>query len=219
MPIDIDTLLQKVEKAARYTGGELYSVAKDWAQTPVRMALSYPDVYEIGMSNNGLAILYDIVNQHNHFLCERVYVPWLDMEEELRAAGVPLFSLETRHPINEFDVLGISLGWEMTYTNVLTLLDLSGIPIFSRDRESLFPIVMGGGSGALNGEPVADFFDVFLMGDGEEVLVEFLQLVEEYKAVLALRQGSGQAKRGIAQPGRAQREEFLLAACRIPGVY
>ena len=228
MPVDIDKLLQKVEKAARYTGGELYSVAKDWAQAPVRMALSYPDVYEIGMSNNGLAILYDIVNKHNHFLCERVYVPWLDMEEELRTAGVPLFSLETRHPINEFDVLGISLGWEMTYTNVLTLLDLSGIPIFSRDRESLFPIVMGGGSGALNGEPVADFFDVFLMGEGEEVLVEFLQLVEEYKAVLALRQGSrhsespsetGQAQRGVAQPGRAQREEFLLAACRIPGVY
>ncbi len=209
--LDIDKLLRKVEKPARYTGGELYSFAKDWDNVPVRMALSYPDIYEIGMSNNGLAILYDIVNKHSHFLCERVYIPWLDMEEELRANSVPLFSLETRHPIRDFDVLGISLGWEMTYTNVLTLLDLAGIPIFSRDRESPFPIVMGGGSGALNGEPMADFFDVFLMGEGEEVLVDFLRLVEEYKTVLATR--------GVESPGRAERGEFLRVAARIPGVY
>ncbi len=207
----LDRILPRVQKPARYTGGELHSVAKDWANVPVRMALSYPDVYEIGMSNNGLAILYDIVNQHNHFLCERVYVPWTDMEREMRAGGIPLFSLETRRPIRDFDVFGISLGWEMTYTNVLTLLDLAGIPLFSRERQAPFPIVMGGGSGALNGEPIADFFDVFLMGEGEEVLVEFLHLVEEYKVVLAAR--------GIPNPGRTQRREFLLNAARIPGVY
>lgn len=209
--VNIDRILPRVQKPARYTGGELHSVAKDWSQAPVRMALSYPDVYEIGMSNNGLAILYDIVNKHNHYLCERVYVPWFDMEAEMRAKSIPLFSLETRHPIRDFDVFGISLGWEMTYTNVLTLLDLAGIPLFSRERQSPFPIVMGGGSCALNGEPVADFFDVFLMGEGEEVLAEFLQLVEEYKTHLEARR--------ITEPGQAEREEFLLAASHIPGVY
>ena len=209
--VNIDKILPRVQKPGRYTGGELHSVAKDWEGMAVRMALSYPDVYEIGMSNNGLAILYDTVNRHSHFLCERVYAPWLDMEAEMRASGTPLFSLETRHAINEFDIFGISLGWEMTYTNVLNLLDLAGIPVFSRERGSPFPIVMGGGSGALNGEPVADFFDVFLQGDGEEVLVEFCQMVEQYKAVLATR--------GITNPGRVEREEFLLAAARIPGVY
>lgn len=199
---NLDRILPKVEKPARYTGGELYSFTRDWAEVPVRMALSYPDVYEIGMSNNGLAILYDIVNRHNHYLCERVYVPWTDMEAEMRANDIPLFSLETRHPIKDFDVFGISLGWEMTYTNVLSLLDLAGIPLLSKDRKSPFPIVMGGGSGALNGEPVADFFDVFLMGEGEELLVDFLHLVEQFKAA-----------------GRTDREEFLLNAARIPGVY
>ncbi len=222
---ELDRILPRVQKPARYTGGELYSVAKDWEQVPVRMALSYPDVYEIGMSNNGLAILYDIVNKHSHLLCERVYVPWTDMEAEMREHQVPLFSLETRHPIKDFDVFGISLGWEMTYTNVLSLLDLAGIPLLARDRKSPFPIVMGGGSGALNGEPMADFFDVFLMGEGEEVLVEFLQLVEQYKGVLEqsgflldphpgpLPEGEGKAA------GREEREEFLLNAARIPGVY
>ena len=203
--------MPRVQKPGRYTGGELYSHNKDWDGTPVRMALSYPDIYEIGMSNNGLAILYDVVNQHNHFLCERVYVPWLDMEAELRANSVPLFSLESRRSIGDFDIFGISLGWEMTYTNVLTMLDLAGIPLRSQERQSPFPIVMGGGSGALNGEPMADFFDVFLMGEGEELLVEFCRMVEEYKAVLA--------QRGVTAPGRAEREELLRNAARIPGVY
>ena len=209
--VNIDRLLPRVQKPGRYTGGELYSHNKDWDGTPVRMALSYPDIYEIGMSNNGLAILYDVVNQHNHFLCERVYVPWLDMEAELRANSVPLFSLESRRSIGDFDIFGISLGWEMTYTNVLTMLDLAGIPLRSQERQSPFPIVMGGGSGALNGEPMADFFDVFLMGEGEELLVEFCRMVEEYKAVLA--------QRGVTAPGRAEREELLRNAARIPGVY
>ena len=209
--VNIDHLLPRVQKAARYTGGELYSIAKEWSDVPVRMALSYPDVYEIGMSNNGLAILYDIVNKHSHFLCERVYVPWLDMEAEMRKEGLPLFSLETRHAIKDFDVFGVSLGWEMTYTNVLTMLDLAGIPVLSRERQSPFPIVMGGGSGVLNGEPMVDFFDVYLLGEGEEVLSEFLQLVEEYKTHLETR--------GIDAPGRDEREEFLLAAAQIPGVY
>src|SRR5437773_10497245 len=117
----LERILPRVQKPARYTGGELYSLAKDWAQVPVRMALSYPDVYEIGMSNNGLAILYDIVNKHSHLLCERVYVPWTDMEAAMREHDVPLFSLETRHPITDFDVFGISLGRETTYANVPTL--------------------------------------------------------------------------------------------------
>ena len=209
--VDIDRLLRKVQKPARYTGGELHSVAKDWGQVPVRMALCYPDIYEIGMSNNGLAQLYDIVNQHSHFLCERVYVPWLDMETAMREAGAPLFSLETRHAIRDFDVFGISLGWETTYTNCLLQLDLAGIPLRNADRTSPFPIVMAGGSGALNPEPLAAFFDVFIMGEGEEVTVEFLQMVQDYKAELE--------RRGIDNPGRAEREEFLLNACRLPGVY
>ncbi|MSQ28397.1 MAG: TIGR03960 family B12-binding radical SAM protein [Dehalococcoidia bacterium] len=210
-PVNIDRILPRVQKPARYTGGELHSVSKDWDRVPVRMALSYPDIYEIGMSNNGLAILYDIVNRHSHFLCERVYMPWLDMEEQLRANGVPLFSLETRRPIRDFDIFGISLGWEMTYTNVLSLLDLAGIPLRSREREHLFPIVMGGGSGALNGEPMADFFDVYLLGEGEEVLTDFCLLVQSFKAACE--------RRGIERPGRTERAEFLMAAARIPGVY
>ena len=209
--IDIDRLLRRVQKPARYTGGELHSVAKDWSQVPVRMALSYPDIYEIGMSNNGLAQLYDMVNQHSHLLCERVYMPWLDMEAELRASNTPLFSLETRHAIRDFDVLGISLGWEMTYTNCLSIMDMAGIPLRSRDRHTLFPLVIAGGSGALNPEPLADFFDLFVMGEGEEVLVELLQMVEQYKAELE--------RRGVASLGRAEREEFLVNATRIPGIY
>jgi radical SAM family uncharacterized protein len=191
-----------VSRPARYTGFEWNSVVKDWGRTPLRLALAYPDCYDIGMSNLGLAILYDILNAQPDVLAERVYAPWTDMEAEMRASGTPLFSLETRHPLRDFDVIGFSLGYELTYTNVLNMLDLAGIPVFAADRDDRMPLIIAGGAAALNPEPMADFIDAFVLGEGEQVVLEIAALLREWK-----RQGAG------------PRREVLRRLAAIEGVY
>jgi radical SAM family uncharacterized protein len=176
---NLDRILHQVNKPARYTGGEWNSIKKDWEATPVRIALAYPDVYEIGMSNMAIPILYDICNQQPDVLAERVFTPWVDMAAAMRDAKLPLFSLESRIPLREFDVLGFSLGHELTYTNILNMLDLAGIPLLAAERDATYPLIIAGGSGALNPEPMADFIDFFALGDGEEIMVEILAELRE----------------------------------------
>ena len=165
-------ILQSVLKPARYTGGEWNAVRKDWASVQCKFALALPDVYEVGMSNLGLAILYEILNRRAEIAAERVYAPWVDMEEQMRAQGIPLFSLESRRPIADFDFLGFSLQYEMIYSNVLNMLDLAGIPLDAKARGADMPFVVGGGPCVYNVEPIAEFFDFFVIGEGEEVLLE-----------------------------------------------
>jgi len=179
--VDLDRILPRVSKPARYSGGEWNCVVKNWSHTPLRVALAYPDVYDIGMSNLGLAILYEILNQEDGVLCERVYAPWTDMEQTMRQEGIPLFSLETRHPLGEFDIIGFSLGYELTYTNVLNMLDLAGLPLLAAERRRALPLVIAGGSGALNPEPLADFIDAFALGDGEELVLDIVDRVRRFK--------------------------------------
>ncbi|MCJ7605229.1 MAG: TIGR03960 family B12-binding radical SAM protein [Dehalococcoidales bacterium] len=174
-------LLHQVNRPARYTGGEWNSVVKDWEATPIRVALAYPDTYEIGMSNMAVPILYDILNKQEDVLAERVYAPWKDTETLMRENGIPLFSLENSKPLGEFDVIGFSLGYELTYTNVLNMLDLAGIPVLAGERDASYPLVIAGGSCGLNPEPMSDFVDAFIIGDGEDVLLEFLDAYRKAK--------------------------------------
>ena len=204
--LDIELLLARVSKPARYTGGELHSVRKDWSTTPGRIALVYPDVYEVGMSNLGLQLLYGIVNHQPDLLAERAYAPWVDMEKLMRDRAIPLFSLESRRPLSDFDLIGISLSVELDYTNVLNILNLSGVPILTAERGQEHPIILAGGSGTYNPEPLADFFDVMVVGDGEEVLPEVMRLYASMKP-------SGRPD------DRAPRREFLRAAAALEGVY
>jgi radical SAM family uncharacterized protein len=198
----LDSVLPRVSKPARYTGGEWNAVVKDWDGTPIRVALAFPDVYEIGMSNLGLTILYDILNRQPDVLCERAFAPWTDMEEAMRQAGIPLFSLETRHALTDFDVIGFSLGYELSYTNVLNMLDLAGLPPLAARRRRALPLVIAGGSGALNPEPLADFIDVFALGDGEELTLDILERLRRFKA-----------------DGGRSKTELLRALAQVPGVY
>ena len=198
----LDGILPRVSKPARYAGGEWNAVVKDWDGTPLRVALAYPDVYEIGMSNLGLAILYDILNRQPDVVCERVFAPWADMEEAMRQAGIPLFSLETRHPLTEFDIIGFSLGSELCYTNVLNMLDLAGLaPLAGRRRRAL-PLVVAGSSGALNPEPLAEFIDAFGLGDGEELVLDIVECLRQFKT------GAGRSKL-----------ELLRKLARVEGMY
>jgi radical SAM family uncharacterized protein len=194
----LDRILPQVVKPARYTGGEWNGVVKDWDETRIKVALAYPDVYEVGMSNMALMILYDLLNQREDILAERVYTPWVDMEQAMRTAKVPLYSLETRHPISEFDILGFTLPYELNYTNVLTMLDLAGIPLLASKRDDSHPLIIGGGTGTYNPEPLADFFDLLVVGEGEEVLLELLELYRECGG---------------------KREEYLIQAAAIEGIY
>jgi radical SAM superfamily enzyme YgiQ (UPF0313 family) len=158
-PSEIDSrlerILPRVQKPGRYTGGELNQVVKDWDTVRTRVAMAFPDLYDLGMSNLGLMILYDLVNKRDDALAERVYSPWLDMESELRKAGIPLYSLETRHAIRDFDILAVSLPYETLYTNTLNMLDLAGIPLFSSERTTDDPLVIAGGHTTFNPEPMA----------------------------------------------------------------
>ncbi|TKJ30659.1 MAG: B12-binding domain-containing radical SAM protein, partial [Chloroflexi bacterium B3_Chlor] len=194
----LDRLLPHVTKPARYTGGEWNSVVKDWDTVEIKVALAYPDVYEVGMSNMALMILYELLNKEGDVLAERVYAPWVDMEQAMRDAGVPLYSLETRHALAEFDIIGFTLPYELNYTNVLNMLDLAHIPVLASERNDQHPLVIGGGSGTYNPEPLADFFDLFVIGEGEEVLLELLQVYREHD------EGNG---------------KFLSHAAGIDGVY
>jgi radical SAM family uncharacterized protein len=198
-----DSILFKVTKPARYTGGEWNSIAKDWHRADIRIALSYPDLYEIGMSNMALPILYQLLNSQPGVLAERVFAPWPDMAEALKAADSPLLSLESGHPLKEFEIIGFSLGYELTFTNVLNLLHLSRIPAFAVDRDDSCPVIIAGGSCVLNPEPMADFIDFFVIGDAEELLPQLIACFRDWK---------GQGK-------KPPRKELLRQAAAIPGIY
>ncbi len=194
-------LLDGVQKPARYTGGELNSVIKDKSDVGLRYAFCFPDNYEIGMSHLGMKILYGLVNARPDAWCERVFAPWPDMEARMRANGVPLFALESGDPVADFDLIGFTLQYELSYTNVLNMLDLAGLPVRAAERTGLTPIVVGGGPCVCNPEPVADFFDLFLPGEGEEVTDELVDLLIAHK-----------------QKG-STKLEFLRDAAKIEGVY
>lgn len=194
-------ILPLVQKPARYTGGELNSVIKDKDKVDIRFAFCFPDNYEIGMSHLGLKILYYIANQRKDTWCERVFAPWPDMEAEMRKNGIPLYGLESGDSIKDFDFIAFTLQYELCYSNVLNMLDLAGVPVRAKDRKGLAPIVMGGGPCVCNPEPIAEFFDLFSIGEGEEVNSEIMDLYAECK------------KRGDSK------DEFLRKAARIPGVY
>ena len=196
-----DEILLSVDKAARYIGGEVNSIMKDKDKVTTRVAFSFPDVYEIGMSNLGMMLLYNMFNKRPDVWCERVYSPWLDLDKLMREKNIPLFALESQDPIKDFDFLCITLGYEMCYTNVLQTLDLSQIPLKAADRDQSCPIVIGGGACAYNPEPLADFFDLFYIGEGETV---YDALFDAYKANKA---------------AGGSREDFLLKAAQIPGIY
>ena len=196
-----DEILLKVDKPARYIGGEVNAVMKDPKTVDVRFAMCFPDIYEIGMSHLGIQILYDMFNQREDVWCERVYSPWTDLDAIMRREGIPLFALESQDPIRDFDFLGITIQYEMCYTNILQILDLSGIPLLAEERTEEDPIVIGGGPCTYNPEPIADFFDLFYIGEGETVYPELLDLYKECK-----RKGVG-------------RLEFLRRCARIPGIY
>lgn len=196
-----DEILLKIEKPARYIGNEVNSVMKDANKVEMRFAMCFPDVYEIGMSHLGIQILYDMFNQREDVWCERVYSPWLDLHKIMKEEQIPLFALESQDPIREFDFLGITIQYEMCYTNILQILDLSRIPIHSRDRSEADPIVIGGGPCTYNPEPLAEFFDIFYIGEGETVYDELLDAYKEYRAA-----------------GKS-RIEFLERAAQIEGLY
>ncbi len=196
-----DEILLSVDKAARYIGGEVNSIMKDKKEVTTRVAFCFPDVYEIGMSNLGMMLLYNMFNKRPDVWCERVYSPWLDLDKLMREQNIPLFALESQDPVRDFDFLCITLGYEMCYTNVLQTLDLSQIPLKAADRDESCPIVIGGGACAYNPEPLAAFFDLFYIGEGETV---YDALFDAYKA---------------NKEAGGSREEFLLKAAQIPGIY
>ena len=196
-----ERILLRVQKPARYTGGEYNEIIKDKADVDVRFAMCFPDTYEIGMSNLGLRILYGSMNEADGVWCERAFAPWGDMEEEMRKADIPLYALESGDSLKEFDFVGFSLGYEMAYTNVLNMLDLAHIPLHSDQRGEDDPIIVAGGTCVYNGEPLADFIDIFSLGEGEDVTLEMIDLYRKGK-----------------QAGWS-RAEFLQNAAQVPGLY
>ncbi len=173
-----DEILMKIEKPARYIGGEVNMVKKNPKNVDVRFAMCFPDVYDIGMSHLGIQIIYDLLNKREDIYCERVYSPWIDLDKIMREENIPLFAIESQEPVKNFDFLGITLQYEMCYTNILQVLDLSSIPLMSKERTEEDPIVIGGGPCAYNPEPIADFFDIFYMGEGE---TQYYHLIDLYK--------------------------------------
>ena len=186
----VERLLRDVEKPARYCGGERNAVQKDPGEVQARFCMAFPDTYEVGMSHLGSRIIYALANEREDTYCERAFAPWVDMEGELRAAGIPLFSIETRTPLGEFDIIGFTLQYEMSYTNLLNMLDLSGIPLRAADRGEEHPFIVCGGPCAVNPEPLAPFVDCFLLGDGEETILEMLDALIAWKK-------SGQSKEAL----------------------
>jgi radical SAM family uncharacterized protein len=197
----LDRVLPSVRRPARYTGGEWNTHKGVWDDACLRIVLSYPDLYDIGVANLGLMLLYDRLNQMPHVLAERVYAPWLDMRDRMDQEGIPLFSLESRRPLSDFDMIGFTLPYELTYTNILMMLDLAGLPLWAKDREEGDPLIIAGGSGAYNPEPMAGFIDLFVIGEGEEAMDDLVGLWLQVKS-----QGGG-------------RQDFLRQAVHIPGIY
>ena len=197
----LERILPRVQKPARYTGGEYNAVKKDPAQVDTRIAFCFPDTYEIGMSNLGMRILYGVMNNMEGVWCQRVFAPWGDMEEEMRRAQIPLFALESGEPIADFDIVAFSVGYEMAFTAILNMLDLAGIPLHSAERTGLTPLVIAGGTAMYNAEPIADFVDIVSLGEGEDVTVELIELHRK-----ARKEGWSKA-------------EFLHRVAQVPGLY
>ena len=197
----LQRVLPTVQKPARYTGGEYNEIKKDLQDVRVRVAFCFPDTYEIGMSNVGMRILYGVMNEMDGVWCERVFAPWGDMEEAMRSNDLPLWALESNSPVKDFDMIAFTIGYEMSYTNILNMLNLSGVPLRSKDRQGLKNIVFAGGVCAFNPEPLADFIDFFSLGEGEEITVEIVSLYDKAKAE------------------DWSKDEFLLEVSKIPGVY
>lgn len=196
-----DEILLKVEKPARYMGNEWNSIHKNLDEVDIRFAFCFPDVYEVGMSHLGMKILYHLLNERQDTCCERVFAPWVDMEAKMRENGIPLFSLESREPVGNFDFVGFTLQYEMSYTNIVNMLDLAGIPLWSRERGEHQPFVCAGGPCAYNPEPLADMVDFFMMGEGEEIILEVMDAYAQWK------RESG------------SRQEFLRRIAKIEGIY
>jgi radical SAM family uncharacterized protein len=195
----LERVLLTVQKPARYVGGEFNSVVKDWEAVSFRVAMAFPDIYDLGMSNLGLMILYGIVNEQPDMFADRVYCPWTDMEAAMRRQGIPLYGLESKRPLRDFDLLAITLPYEQLYTNVLNMLDLAGMPVRAAERDERFPLVIAGGHACFNPEPMADFIDAFAIGEGEEMILEICQTLRDMRG--------------------SSREEQLRALAHIEGVY
>jgi radical SAM family uncharacterized protein len=213
MPIEslfprLEPLLPRVQKPIQYVGGELNSVVKDWDSADVRWCLMYPDAYEVGLPNQGVQILYEVLNERDGVLAERTYAVWPDLEELLREHGIPQFTVDAHRPVNAFDVFGVSFATELGYTNMLTALDLAGIPLEASDRGEGHPIVIAGGHAAFNPEPVADFIDAAVLGDGEEIALAISEVIREWKA-------DGRP----AKAGHTPRDELLYRLAASGGVY
>ena len=198
----LDRILLKVQKPGRYVGGELNSIVKDWEKIQTRVAFVFPDIYDIGISNVGIKILYDQINQREDALAERAYAPWLDMEALMREHGIPLYTLESKRPLISFDLIGFTLPYETLYTNTLNILELAGIPIRSADRDESHPIIIAGGHSATNPEPMHAFIDAFVIGEGEEVIQDIVNVIQKFKSAASYK-----------------RDELLVALAQISSVY
>ena len=217
----LDRILLKVQKPGRYVGGELNSVVKDWDKIATKVAFVFPDIYDIGVSNVGLKILYDQVNQRDDALAERAYAPWLDMEDLMRAHEIPLYTLESKRPLACFDIIGITLPYETLYTNTLNVLDLAGIPVRSQERDATHPIIIAGGHSTMNPEPMHAFIDAFVIGEGEEVIHDIINTIMSLRGAQT-RSNLLQQKGSATMHGsddRASRHDILRALSKIQGVY
>src|SRR5512133_1979820 len=200
----LDHILLKVQKPGRYVGGELNSIVKDWDSVKTKLAFVFPDIYDIGVSNVGLKILYDQVNQRQDALAERAYAPWLDMEALMREHGIPLYTLESKRPLACFDLIGFSLPYETLYTNALNVLDLAEIPVRSADRDESHPVIIAGGHSTMNPEPMHAFMDAFVIGEGEDVIHDIINTIQAFKRLNAQ---------------TLKREHLLRELAKIQGVY
>ena len=198
---ELDDILYQVSNPERYIGNEWNQIVKDWEKTDVKVALAFPDVYEIGMSHLGIKIIYHLLNNDNDILCERAFAPWFDLEEIMREKDLPLYTLESGREIQDFDILGFTLQYEMSYTNILNMIDLAGMPVYSKDRDESYPLIIGGGSTVFNPEPIAPFFDLFYIGEAEEGIAS---LVKHYKRL---------------QKDNKNGKEILIELNKMPGVY
>lgn len=202
----LEIILNEVLKPARYVGGEFNEIRKPWQEAELRIALGFPDLYDLGMPNLALAILYDLLNKKPELLAERVYLPWPDMDQAMRRVGIPLYSLESKHPIKDFDLLALSLPYESVYTNVLAMLDLAEIPLLTAERDDTVPIIIAGGHATFNPEPMADFFDAMVIGEGEEIILEITDCIKDWRQSTAPRK---MLHRSLAQ----------IAGVYVPSLY
>jgi len=216
----LERVLQKVQKPSRYVGGEYRQIVKDKKAVDVRVAFCFPDTYEIGMSNLGLRIMYGVLNQVDGVWCERVFAPWEDMETQMRQHDIKLYGLESGDPISDFDIVAFSLGYELSYANVLNMLDLAGIPLRAKDRHANAPLVIAGGTCCYNPEPLSDFFDLFVIGEGEEVIGELMGLFRNYEFRIKNSESKRRAQSEKLDNGTdSNKEAFLRAAASIEGIY